>query len=158
MELRGMVVGGVIGAVVALPFDFLCHMRFDRFKQSGKIRELKKNYSFLARRYNNLENGVRPTRGSILLEQNKDGSFAITAKNPDGSIEWDGTLQMSPHERNIGKASYRYLSGINHGTQRVVYVRHLDVLHVTGTNASTLERKDFMHVWDPNIHVGNLLT
>jgi hypothetical protein len=158
MDWTELVIGGLIGAVLALPFEFLCHMRFDSFRRRKKIAKLKQDYSFLARRYNNFENGDKPTGGSILLEQNKDGSFAVTALNPDGSIEWDGSLHMSPDEKDIGTASYKYLNGINHGDQRVVYVRHLDVLHVLGTNASTTQRKVFMHVWAPNIRVGHTIT
>ena len=44
------------------------------------------------------------------------------------------------------------------GTQRVVYVPYNDTLHVIGMNQSTTTHREFMHVWDPEIHVGRILT
>jgi hypothetical protein len=148
----------VAGALVALPFEFLAHMGWDRYKREKKAGELKKRYAFLARRYTNLREGTVPTGGSIELAQSIDGTFNITGFNADRSIEWEGKLRMSPDELDVGIATYRYLSKPDHGTQRVVYLPYNDTLHVLGTNQSTSQHREFVHVWDPEVHLGRILT
>ena len=138
----------LIGAIVALPFEILGHWGWDEFVHKRRTRALKKKYGFLARQYRNLHD-FKPTGGRIDLSQQHDGSFSITAYNVDRSIEWTGSLSMSTTEEDVGAATYQYVSGINHGTQRVVYVRDRDVLHVVGTNQSTLAHAEFIHVWEP---------
>lgn len=146
------------GAVVALPFEFLAHLGFDRYRRWRREASIKNKYAFLARRYTNLRNGTTQTGGSIRLTQIADGTFEVTGINADGSTEWEGNLRMSPDEQGVGMASYRYLSKTDHGTQRVVYVPHNDTLHVIGMNQSTTEHREFVHVWDPEIHIGKMLT
>jgi hypothetical protein len=146
------------GALVALPFEFLVHMGWDRYKRWRKEARIKQEYSFLARRYTNLRNGTTPTGGSITLTQNANGSFKTAAVGEDGSSEWEGHLRMSADEPGVGMATYRYPLKSDHGTQRVVYVPHNDTLHVIGMNQSTTQHREFVHVWDPEIHVGRILT
>jgi len=148
----------VAAAIVAVPFEFLVHMGWDHYKRSRKQAALKNQYAFLARRYTNLRNGTTPTGGSIELTQNADGSFDVTAFHADRSTEWTGKLRMSPDELGVGTATYQYVSRSDHGTQRVVYVPHNDTLHVLGMNQSTAQHREFVHVWDPEVHVGRILT
>jgi hypothetical protein len=133
-------------------------MGWDSFKRHKKESAIKTKYGFLARKYTNLRNGTTPTGGSIELTQKDDGTFRTVGSNPDGSPEWEGVLRMSPGEDDVGTASYQYVLKTDHGTQRVVYVRYRDVLHVIGMNQSTLEHREFVHVWEPHIHVGRMLT
>ena len=120
---------------------------------------LKKKYKFLARKYRLLRDGITPTGGSIELIQNNNGTFKTIAYNPDGTIEWEGQLQMSADDENTGTGSYHYLAlSANHGTQTVMYVPAQDHLHFIGINQSTTAHAEFVHVWDPLIRRGKTLT
>jgi hypothetical protein len=146
------------GALLALPFELVAHVGWDRYKRWEKETRIKKTYSFLARKYANLRGGHTPTGGSIELIQNKNGTFNVVGRNPDGSTQWEGELRMSMEEKDVGTATYRYPLQADYGTQRVVYIPYRDILHVVGTNRSTTEHTDFVHVWDPYIHVDKFLT
>ena len=148
----------LVGAVVALPFEIFGHWCWDRWKKRRKVAAISRKYSFLVRRYTNLRNGITPTGGTIEITQNGDGTFNVTGFNPDGTTQWESTLSMSPEDDGVGTATYRYVSGIDHGTQRVVYFPQQDVLHVTGTNQSTPEHIEFFHVWQPHIHRGKIIS
>jgi hypothetical protein len=148
----------LLGAALGLPVEIVGHWCWDQYKKWRKVSETNRKYSFLARRYTNMRNGTIPTEGTIEITQNKDGTFAVTGFNPDGSIQWESNLIMSPDDDGVGIATYRYISGIDHGTQRVVYFPQQDVLHVAGINQSTPEHREFFHVWEPHIRRGRLLT
>jgi hypothetical protein len=147
-----------VGAIVALPFELLAHAAWDRIKRYRKESAIRTKYAFLARKYTNSRNGITPTGGSIELTQQDDGTFRTVGYNPDGSPQWEGVLRMSPDEDDVGTASYQYVLRTDHGTQRVVYVRYRDALHVIGMNQSTLEHTEFVHIWEPHIHVGKTLS
>ena len=148
----------LVGALIALPFEFLVHMGWDRFKVWRKEVRTKNKYGFLAREYTNLRAGMMPTGGSVVLTQNKNGTFRVTGLHPDRTTEWEGELRMSSDEEDVGAATYRYLLKSDYGTQRVVYLPHRDALHVLGTNQSTTDHLEFVHVWEPLIHVGRILS
>src|SRR5579862_7674170 len=106
----------LVGAVVALPFEIFGHWCWDRWKKRRKVAAISRKYSFLVRRYTNLRNGITPTGGTIEITQNGDGTFNVTGFNPDGTTQWESTLSMSPEDDGVGTATYRYVSGIDHGT------------------------------------------
>jgi hypothetical protein len=158
MNWNELLVAALAGAVVALPFEFLAHKAWDTHKRRSKEAGFRKSYAFLARKYTNLRNGQEPTGGSVELTQNKDGTFSVVGLHADGSTEWEGALCMSLDQRNIGTATYKYLLRADYGRQHVVYIPERDVLHVVGRNESATAHAEFVHEWDPQIHVGRILT
>lgn len=147
----------LVGAVMALPFEIFGHWCWDQWKKKRRVAAISRKYSFLVRRYTNLRNGITPTGGTIDITQDSDGTFKVIGFNPDGTMQWESTLSMSPEDDGVGTATYRYVSGIDHGTQRVVYFPQQDVLHVAGTNQTTPEHAEFFHVWLPHIHRGKII-
>ena len=80
-------------------------------EEKRKVAAISRKYSFLARRYTNLRNGISPTGGTIEITQSGDGTFKVTGFNPDGTTQWESILSMSPEDDGVGTATYRSTFG-----------------------------------------------
>jgi hypothetical protein len=149
MTILLLLVGGFLG----VGLDRL----YRRYEQWKAATGMKEKYEHLARRYQVLRDGITVTGGSIELVQNNDGTFRSIARNPDGTIQWEGQLKMTDTE-NVWAGSYRYPLSTDHGTQIALYVPELDLLHVLGQNQSTTAHAEFVHDWVPYIHQDHILT
>jgi hypothetical protein len=141
-------VATVLSYIVDFVIGFCTHAAFDVFKARKKRRALRLKYAHLSGAYSNWRNGTEETGGTIQLEQQKDGSFKVTARREDDAIEWAGKIDMMLDE-NAGTGRYSYFSGIDFGFQLVTYIPEENVLHVTGENTSALTRTRFIHHWRP---------
>src|SRR5260370_20842276 len=139
----------LVGAVVALPFEVYAHVLFGGLEKRVSSRRLRKEYGFLARSYVNYQDGNKPTGGSILLEQEKDGTFTATGCHANGSVEWTSLIRMSldvgKEDTGEGDFMYREDPGM-FGHQWVRYIRMKDMLHVRGINETYPNGTPLLHI------------
>lgn len=144
------IVADVLKLAIGALLSIIGRELIDAKRRRSAITKLRDDYKELAGTYVNFrirDGKEEPTRGTIKLTQQAEGSFEVKGLNADGTVDWRGNLQMSLEWKNTGSGRYEYPDGKSFGVQQFTYIPELHLIHVVGTDTTRGPGVPFVHHW-----------